>query len=270
MKFKVLLLTVTLLITTLLAGCDHKENTNEIKVGVMDGPETDLMLTAASVAKQRYNLDVDVITFNDYTMPDAALNDGEIDANMFQHVPYLNAQIQARGYNLVPVGEGFIYPMRVYSKKIKSLTDMPMNGKIAVPNDPSNEARALLLIQKSGLITLRPNAGTNATIVDIANNPKHIQFTELDAAQLPRVLPDVDAAVINTGYAVSAGLKLNSAIYTEGTDSPYVNVLVVRKSDVNKPHVKELLAAFQSQQVIDKAKQLFGEGAIPAFTPTPS
>ncbi len=268
MKLKTLFLSITLLISMLLSACSHKENANSISVGVMAGAESDLMVTAAQVAKQRYNLNVKVVTFTDYTMLNEALNDGNIDANMFQHVPYLNAQIQARGYNLIPAGNGFVYPIGVYALKLKKLQDIPVNGKIAIPNDPSNEARSLLLIQSAGLITLRSGAGTNATVVDIASNPKHIHFIELDSAQLPRALQDVDAAIINDTYAGPAGLKLSDAIYKEGPNSPYVNVLVVQKGHANDPHVKQLLAAFQSQAVIDKAKQLFGDGAVPAFVPT--
>ncbi len=268
MTFKNLCLTIGLSLSLLLTACSHKEDANTISIGTIAGPETDLITTAADVAKQRYGLTVKIVTFNDYTTPNEALNNGDIDSNLFQHVPYLDAQIKARGYKLAVVGKSFVYPLGVYSKKITSLNNLPKNGTIAIPNDPSNEARALLLIEKSGLIKLRANAGANATLQDITSNPKHIKFSELDAAQTPRALADVDAAVINNTYAAPAGLKLTDAIFKEGPDSLYVNVLVVQQGHENDPKVKELLAAIQSQAVIDKAKQLFGDGAIPSFTPT--
>ena len=140
-------------------------------------------------------------------MPNQALEDGEIDVNAFQHYPFLLSQIKARGYSLVPVGDTFLYPMGLYSTKIKTLTDLQPESKIAIPNDPSNEARALLLLQKAGLVTLKQHVTINATPQDVVSNPKKLKLIALDAAQLPRVLNDVAIAAINTNYAVPAGLS---------------------------------------------------------------
>ena len=250
---------------SVLAAC-HSENKNTIKVGTISGPETELMETAKQVAKEKYGLDVKIIEFTDYIEPNAALSDGSIDANMFQHQPYLDQQIKDRHYKLVAIGKTFVYPMGIYSLKIKTLSEIPAKGSIAIPNDPSNEARALLLLQKAGLIQLKKSAGLFATPVDIAANPKQLQFKELDAAQLARSLPDVDAAVINTNYAVPAGLSPSrDAIFTEGADSPYANIIVIRENELQDPRMKQLVSAFQSSDVIDKAKKIFDDQAIPAW-----
>ncbi len=249
-----------------LSACQSKESPNTIKVGTIAGPETDLMKVAKEVMKKQYGINLKIVTFTDYTMPNVALNDGSIDANMFQHVPYLENQIKHRGFKLVPIGKVFVYPMGLYSDKINQLSDLKNGAKVGIPNDPSNESRALLLLQKAGLITLKPGVGTDATPMDIASNPKNLKFVELSAAQLPRSLSDVAVAAINTNYAVPAGLSPSkNALYTEGPDSPYANVVVVRAADKNNPKLKDLVAALHSPQVLAKAKQLFGDDAIPAW-----
>lgn len=187
-----------------LVAC-NKPSPNTLTVGTIAGPETDLVEVAKDVAQKQYGLTIKIVEFNDYNLPNEALQDGSLDANVYQHLPYLQAAIKAHGYNLEPIGKTFVYPTGIYSHKIKSLTQLPERGTVAIPNDPSNEARALLLLQKAGLIDLK-NASL-ATVADITNNPKHLVIKELDAAQLPRILDDVDAAVINTTFAIPAGLS---------------------------------------------------------------
>lgn len=268
MKLKLILLgLITVLIVTTLSGCGH-DKVKAIKVGAIAGPESELVEVAVKVAKQRYGLDVKVINFSDYSLPNEALNDGSIDANIFQHIPYLNAQVKQRGYQFAVIGKGFVYPIGVYSNKYKNIADIPVGGKIAVPNDPSNEARSLLLLEKAGLIKLQDINKSDATVRDIVSNPKKLIITELESPQLPRALADVDCAVINNTFAIAAGLKLDNAIYKEGSDSLYVNDIVVRKADLDRADLKQLVQAFQSQEVADKAKELFGDGAIAAFTPS--
>lgn len=209
---------------------------------------------------------VEIVSFSDYNTPNTALNDGSIDANAFQTVPFLDDQVKTRGYQFTVVGKTFIYPMGIYSQKIKDIARVPDNAKIAIPNDPSNGARALLLLQKANLIQLKPNAGVTATKLDIQSNPKHLQIIELEAPQLPRSLTDVDLAVINTNYAVAAGLSpLRDAIFHEGADSPYANIVVVRAAQANDPRFKQLVDALHSDEVKQEARKLFGDGAIPAF-----
>lgn len=263
--FKKLKILFLLFFFSFLTACGS-QNKNTLKVGTISGPETELMEVAKQVAKTKYNLDVQIIEFTDYIQPNAALNDGSIDANMFQHQPYLAQQIKDRHYALVAIGKTFVYPMGIYSRKIKNLQDLPMNAVISIPNDPSNEGRALLLLQKAGLIKLKNPTDLFAMPRDIVFNPKQIRFEELDAAQLTRSLPDVSAAVINTNYAVPAGLSPSKdSIFHEGADSPYANIIVIRTDKQNDPRLRLLVAAFQSPEVIDAAKKIFNDQAIPAW-----
>jgi D-methionine transport system substrate-binding protein len=250
----------------LLVACGEKSDPNTVRVGTISGPETQLMEVAKKVAKQRYGLNVKIITFSDYSIPNVALADGSLDANAFQHLPYLKAQIKQHGFQFVAVGKTFLYPMAIYSKKITSLSQLKSRDKVAIPNDPSNEARALLLLQNAKLIRLRRGAGTNATPIDIVNNPKQLQFIALDAAELPRTLRDVVIAVINTNYAVPAGLSpAKDALFEEKSSSPYTNLIVVRRDDKNLKKVRNFVAAFQSEKVARLAKKIFGDAAIAGF-----
>lgn len=261
-RFKQFILSL-LLIT--LAGCGSQDK-NTLKVGTISGPETQLMEVAKQVAKDKYGLNIEIIEFTDYIQPNAALDDGSIDANAFQHQPYLDQQIKNKHYKLKTLAKTFLYPMGVYSQKIKRLEDIPNNAIIVIPNDPSNEGRALLLLQKAGVIQLKSDSKLFATTEDIQNNPKHIQFKELDAGQLVRSLPDVTAAVINTNYAIPAGLSpKKDAIYLEGTDSPYANIIVIRAKDENDPRLTIFVQAFQSEAVRNAAKNIFNDQALPAW-----
>lgn len=256
------ILSLFILIISLVA-C-HKPSPNTLTIGTIAGPETDLVEVAKDVAFKDYGLEVKIVEFNDYNLPNEALDDGSLDANVYQHLPYLQAAMKAHGYNLEVIGKTFVYPAGIYSNKIKSVAKIPKNATIAIPNDPSNEARALLLLQKAGLITLK-NTNT-ATTADIGSNPKHLNIKELDAAQLPRVLADVDAAVINTTFAIPAGLSpAHDAIFIEGKDSPYANLIVIRRDSAKKSQLEEFVKAMNSSAVKTKAKELFGDGAIPAW-----
>jgi len=247
----------------LLTGC-HSKNT--IRVGTIAGPETQIMQVAANVAKRDYNLNVEIVPFTDYKLPNEALAKGDIDANMFQSIPYLSAQIDQFGYKIAPIGKVFIYPMGLYSTKIKSLSDLPDNATVAVPNELSNEARALLLLQKAGLITLKPNAGFEATLKDITANPKNLNIVAFDAAKVASTLKQADIAAINTNYAVPAGFYPDQALFLEKADSPYVNVLVVQLKNTNNPQLLDLVKALQSPAVVAAAHQIFGPGAaIPGW-----
>lgn len=246
-----------------LLGC-NKPSPNTITVGTISGPETDLVEMAQKIAQERYGLTVKIIEFNDYNLPNEALQDGSLDANVYQHLPYLNATSKAHGYTLDVIGKTFVYPTGIYSTKVKSLSKLPQNALIALPNDPSNEARALLLLKKAGLITLKDNR--NATIQDIATNVKQLRFKELDAAQLPRVLADVDAAIINTTFAIPAGLNpCRDALFSEGKDSPYANLIVIKSNSNKKEQLALFVKAINSPEVKEKAHALFGDAAIVAW-----
>lgn len=257
-----------LLTTVFLAGCheNHKNNNEHmIRVGTIAGPETKLMQVAQKVALQKFGLTVNIVEFTDYNMPNQALEDDQIDANAFQHMPFLLAQIREHGYLFSSVGNTFLYPMGLYSSTLKSLADLKAGSKVAIPNDPSNEARALLLLQKAHLITLKPNITINATTQDIASNPEHLDIVSMDAAQLPRTLEDVAIAAINTNYAVPSGLAPSKALFLEQTDSPYMNIIVTRSTDKDLKRTQELVEAYQSEPVLMAAKKLFGDAAIPGF-----
>lgn len=246
-----------------LVAC-NKPSPNTLTIGTIAGPETDLVETAKEVAEQKYGLTIKIVEFNDYNLPNEALQDGSLDANVYQHLPYLQAASKAHGYDLEVIGKTFVYPTGIYTKKIKKLSQLPDKAIIAIPNDPSNEARALLLLQKAGLITLKKSA--LSSVADIISNPKHITIKELDAAQLPRILDDVDAAVINTTFAIPAGLSPSrDAIYLEGKDSPYANLIVIRRDSPKKAQLEEFVKALNSKEVKDKARELFGDAAIPAW-----
>lgn len=254
------------IVIALFTGCDKSSSgSKSIKVGVISGPEAHLMEVARVRAKDCYNLQVEIVTFTDYNIPNAALNDGSIDANMFQHKPFLDAVNKARGYDLVPIGKTFVYPMGIYSNSLKQLADLPMDAKVAIPNDPSNEARALLLLQQAGLITLKAGVTVLATPLDIAKNPKNLQFVVLDAAQLPRSLNDVAIAVINTNFAIPAGLRPSMALFAENKSSLYDNIIVVRSADEDSLASRELVASLQAPAVLAAAQRIFGDSAIPAW-----
>ena len=254
---------VSLFLLLTLVAC-NKPSPNTLIVGAISGPETELVEVAKKVALDRYGIHVKIVEFNDYNLPNEALQDGSLDANVYQHLPYLKAATAAHGYDLEAIGKTFVYPTGIYSSKFKSLKQLPSQATIALPNDPSNEMRALLLLQKAGLISLK-NTHQDG-LQDIATNPKNLRFKELDAAQLPRVLPDVDAAIINTTFAIPAGLRPSrDALYLEGKDSPYANLIVVRRNTDKKEQLALLVKALNSKEVKDKAHDLFGDAAIVAW-----
>ncbi|WP_066710100.1 MetQ/NlpA family ABC transporter substrate-binding protein [Celeribacter ethanolicus] len=221
----------------------------EIKVGVSPGEHAEIMEEVAKVAAPM-GLDIDVVEFSDYVIPNTALADGDIEANSFQHVPYLDNQMKDRGFELVVVGNTITTPMGIYSDKIEDLATLEDGAKVAIPNDPTNGGRALLLLQDLGLVTLAEGTGLVPSPLDVQDNPKGLKFLELDAAQLPRTLSDADIAIINTNYAIASGLSpKDDAIAMEKADSPYVNVIVVRKGDEDLPWVKTLVEAYHSDEV---------------------
>ncbi|MDR9838509.1 MetQ/NlpA family ABC transporter substrate-binding protein [Herbaspirillum huttiense] len=222
---------------------------DQIKMGVTAGPHAEIMEQVKKLL-EKDGVQMKVIEFTDYIQPNAALAAGDLDANSYQHQPYLDAQIKDRGYKFVSVGSTITFPMGVYSKKIKSLNDLKQGARVGVPNDPTNGGRALLVLQAKGVIKLKADAGLKATPLDIVENPKKIKIIELDAAQLPRSLDDFDAAVINGNYAESAGLSpTKDAIAVEAATGPYANVIAVRTADKDKPWVAKLVKAYHSPEV---------------------
>ncbi len=260
------LLGLLVIISIVTTACNQKRAENELYVGTIAGPETELMEVAKKIAEEKFHLHIVIVEFNDYSLPNQALADGSIDANMFQHQPYLDAAVKAKNYPLATIGKMFIYPVGVYSSKWKSINQIPDKAIVAIPNDPSNETRALILLQQGGLITLKSKSSETLSPQDIEKNSKQLQFKELDAAQLPRVLPDVDIAVINTNFALLAGLNpKDHALLKESANSPYANVIVVRNDEKNAPKFQQLLEALHSPEVLKKAEEIFKNQAIPAW-----
>ena len=245
-----------------LTGCGEKKD-NHLKVGAIAGAETQVAEEAAKIAKEKFGLEVEIVQFSDFATPNVALNDGSIDVNAFQHKPYLDSQIKDRGFKLVAVGNTFVYPIAGYSKKIKNISELKEGSQIAVPNDPTNLGRSLLLLQKQGLLKLKDGSGLTATVLDIVENPKKVKIVELEAAQLPRALEDVDLEIINTVYASQVNLQpTRDGLFVEDKDSPYVNLIVARENNQNDEKVKNFVKSYQDEAVFKKATELFNGGVV--------
>ncbi|GAA5189787.1 MetQ/NlpA family lipoprotein [Ferrimonas gelatinilytica] len=245
-----------------LTACGSNDDAT-LKLGAMAGPEAQVAEVAAKLAKAQFDLDVTIVPFTDYVTPNAALNDGSIDINAFQHRPYLEGQVKARGYGLVAVANTFVYPIAAYSQSIKSLEALPQGAKVALPNDPTNLGRSLMLLEQQGLLSLKPGIGIEATPRDIVENPKALQILELEAAQLPRALQDVSFAVINNTFAGQAGLTLEEhGLFVEDKESPYVNLIVARNSNQDDPRIAQFIEAYQSDAVYEEALKLFNGNIV--------
>lgn len=249
--------------TTALVSGHASADTETLRVGVTPGPHAEIMEVVAEVAAEN-GLTLDITEFSDYVVPNTALADGDLDLNSFQHQPYLDNQVRDRGFDLVSVAPTVVFPMGFYSETYESIEDVPDGATFAIQNDPTNGGRSLLLLQSAGLLTLGEDTGLTPSILDITENPHGFEFIELDAAQLPRSLSDVDVASVNTNYAVEAGLDPNEdAILREGPESPYMNIIAVRAEDADAPWVERFIAAYHSDEVRAFVDERF-EGAVVA------
>ncbi len=236
-----------------------------LKIGVTVGPHAQIFEQVKKLA-EKDGLKIQIVEFSDYVQPNAALASGDLDGNSYQHKPYLDQQVRDRGYKFAPVGYTVNFPIGIYSKKVKSLNDLKEGARVGIPNDPTNGGRVLLVFQDRGLIKLKPDAGLKATPLDVVDNPKKLKFVEVDAAQLPRTLDDLDASAINTNYAISAGLHPGKdAIAQESAKSPYVNLIAVREQDKDKPWVGKLVKAYQSEEVRKFILSEFKGAVVPGF-----
>jgi len=245
----------------------HAQDKARIKVGISVGNAEQIFEVVKKVAA-RDGLTIDVVVFNDYQLPNAALAAGDLDANAFQHQPFLDNQIKSRGFDIVPVGLTITAPLGFYSRKLKSIDALPEGAAVGIQNDPSNGNRSLLLLQSAGLITLKPEAVKNntATPLDVVSNPKKIKLVALDAAQLPRSLDDLTIASINNDYAEKSGLSFNKdAILKESPKGPYANLIAVRRVDKDQPWARKLVAAYQSAEVKQFIETKFNGALVPAF-----
>ena len=249
----------------LAAGLAAAQAADVVRLGVTAGPHAQIAEVAKKVAA-RDGIDLRIVEFQDYIRPNAALDAGDLDANSYQHRPFLDSQIQARGYKLSAVGYTVTFPMGFYSKRVKSLAALPHGARVGIPNDPSNSGRALQLLQKAGVLKLKAGAGIAATATDIVDNPKGLQIVQLEAAQLARSLDDLDASAINTNYAIQAGLvPTRDAVAIEDAQGPWANLLAVRTADKDKPWVAKLVKAYQSPEVRAFVADKFNGSMVPAF-----
>ena len=250
--------------SALLVGCgDDSNKENVLTIGCSAVPHSDI-LQAAVPMLEKQGVQLRIMEFSDYVQPNLALADKKLDANFFQHQPYLQSFSEERNLKLESLVAVHIEPMGVYSKKMKSLQDMPEGAAVAIPNDPTNGGRALKILADAGLFTLREGVGIKATPADIVANPKKLNIVEMEAAVLPRTLDDVHVAVINSNFALGAGLNpLTDALHLEAKDSPYANIVAVRAGD-NRESLQKLKAALQSDTIKQFITQKYQGAVIPA------
>lgn len=266
MKKKVLALTLALALALGLTACGGGDKT--IKVGATPAPHAEILEIAKDLmAKDGYTLEI--VEYNDYIQPNNSVEDGSLLANYFQHITYMNDFNQSSGTHLVNAAGIHYEPFGLYAGKTASLSELADGAQIAVPNDATNEARALLLLEQEGLIKLNDGVGLNATKSDIAENPHNYEIVELEASQLPARLQDVDAAVINGNYAIDAGLKVSDALAVEAADGAaaeaYVNVVAVKEGNENNEAVKALVKALQSDEVRAFIESTYDGAVVPLF-----
>lgn len=250
------ILAVLLILAVGLTGCGanndaaQKENAT-LKVGVTAGPHEAILEKVKELAAEE-GLAIEVVTFNDYVQPNLQLAEGNLDLNSFQHEPFLEQFKADRQLKLVNIASTVIFPMGIYSQKVKDLNDLKAGDKVGLPNDPSNGARALKLFEAAGLIKLKEGVDINATAKDIVENPKNLEFIELEAPIILRTLPDLAAAAINTNFIVDAGMSpTKDSIFIEPEDSPWVCIIAVREGEENNPLFKKFIEIYQSQEVKD-------------------
>jgi D-methionine transport system substrate-binding protein len=271
---KAFLLLAIFVISNLFAGCSSNKQDSAsattksevtVKVGAAVVPHAEILNFIKPKLKEAgINLEIVVLDNEDQLNP--ALQTKEIDANYFQHLPYLESVAKEKGYDFVVAAKVHVEPIGFYSQKIKSIDQLPEGAQIAISNNPSNEFRGLVLLQANGLIKLKegiPNF--SATPRDIAENPKHLKFVEVDPAQLTRALPDVDGAIINTNYVLEAKIDPNTALFREDANSPYANDLIVRRGDENRPEIKKIAEALNSPEVKKFIQDKYGVAVVPAF-----
>lgn len=275
-KWLALAATAVLGASLLISGCGSSTNdassnsagsskAEVLKVAANPVPHAEI-LNQIKPLLAKEGVDLQIIEFTDYIQPNMALSSHEVDANFFANVPYQNNFNKDHGTNFVSFAPVHSEPLAIYSQKIKDLKDLPNGAKVAIPSDPTNSARALLLLQSAGLVTLKDPTGLTNTPFDVTSNPKNIQITELEAAQIPRSIQDLDAAVINANYALPAGLNpTKDGLFVEKADSPYANLLSVNPGDENKPAIQKLAKALQSPEVKKFIEDHYKGAIIPAF-----
>ncbi|MDD7347182.1 MAG: MetQ/NlpA family ABC transporter substrate-binding protein [Clostridiales bacterium] len=269
-KFLAAVIAITLVLGAfVITGCGEKDKGDKkIKVGASPAPHAEILKEAKSeLEKEGY--DLEVVEFQDYVQPNKALDAGDIDANYFQHKPYMDEFNEKQGTKLVSIGTVHYEPLGLYQGTKKSIGELSEGDKIAVPNDTTNEARALLLLEAQGLIKLKKDVGLTATKQDIVENPKNLEIVELEAAVIPRSMSSVAMGVVNGNYALSAGLKEDTAIAFESSDSEaattYANVIAVKKGNEKSEKSKALYKAITSDKVKQFIEKKYGKAVVPTF-----
>lgn len=263
---KILRILLALIVIASLTGCsEKKEEANVLKIGATPVPHGQILeLIKDDVEKD--GLKLEIVEFTDYVKPNLALDTGEIDANFFQHIPYMDNFASENNLELVNVGAVHVEPMGVYSEKIKDINDLKSGDLVAIPNDSVNGGRALLLLQEYGIIKIDESAGFTATEKDIIDNPKDLKIKAVEAAQLPRVLADVTVAVINGNYAIESGLNpIEDSLIIENANSPYVNIVTTIKDKENDPRFEILFKHLYSDKVKNFITDTYDGGVVPAF-----
>lgn len=268
MKKKLAVLILALSLVLSLAACGGTSDSKTIKVGATPAPHAAILEVAKEIlAEEGYTLEI--VEYDDYVTPNTSLEDGSLDANYFQHITYLNGFNEERGTHLVSAAGIHYEPLGLYAGQVSSLADLPDGAKIAVPNDSTNEARALLLLEQEGLIKLKEGVGISATKSDIAENPHNYEFYEVEARLTPTVLQDVAVAVVNGNYAIDAGLNISDALAVEASDGTaaeaYVNVLAVKEGNENSEAIQALVKALQSDEVRTFIEETYNGAVVPLF-----
>ena len=264
-KYSIIVLTLLFVLTIFNPAGDIFAEEITIKVGATPVPHAEILEFVKPLIAEE-GIKLDIIEFTDYVTPNLALNDGSIDLNYFQHQPYLDQFNEDHGFDLLGFNKIHIEPYGLYSNKIENIGKLKEGDIIALPNDPTNEGRALMLLAEEGVIELNPEIELKATPLDILKNPKKLKFVELEAAQLPRILPDVTAAFINTNYALEAGFNpLKDSIIIEGGSSPYANLLTVKPENIDNPAIKKLAKVLRSEEVKKFILDKYEGAVVPAF-----
>jgi D-methionine transport system substrate-binding protein len=264
-------LLLTAFVLTILAACGSSNTEGEalsedkLVVGVTAGPHEQVFEKVKEVA-EKDGLEIEIKVFTEYVMPNVALDEGELDVNSYQHKPYLDQFNNDRGMELVDIATTVNFPMGIYSTSIGDISELKDGDKVGLPNDPTNGARSLMLFEQAGLITLKVGAGAGATVRDIEENPKNLEFVELEASQIPRQLEELDAAAINTNFAVEFGfVPTKDSIFIEPGNSPWVNLLVVRDENKDDPVLEKLIKAYHSDEVKQFIEETFEGSVVPSW-----
>lgn len=252
------------------AGCGKKEEKDDkvVKIGVVGENNEQWQPVINNLAKE--GITVELVKFSEYSLPNQALADGEIDLNAFQHYAFLNKEIEDKDLDLTVIGETIIAPLGIYSDKIKDISELKDGDKVAIPSDATNGGRSLKLFESAGLIKVNPDAGYLPTLSDITENPLNLEFYEVEAAQTPSLLPDVAAAIINGGHAIDAGLfPLEDAIYLEtvkeGEENPYINIIVARTKDKDNELYKKVVDAYHTDEVAKVVEETYKGSYLPTW-----